>query len=268
MKCAYYKLLFFLWSSFIINCGGGGGGGDVPLPVTGRVGETVTLTPRLTLTHPIDRVTWIFHFNGKIIILAEFRDQNFIRVNNNYFPNRLEGSNSGTALLIRELRMEDSGIFTARFLVNGERREISYILTIFDPVPTPDIKMEMEQISPDWCNFTLHCSAPTNPSALSYSWMYRHKGRYQPYPNGTTIRVSLQPESWDGEYLCLVQNPADQKNVSIAPREFCPHTRLTKATTDKSCGMKLYMYLPILTALSVSVAALIIVTRTKGEEQN
>uniref|UniRef100_A0A6I8Q424 Ig-like domain-containing protein n=1 Tax=Xenopus tropicalis TaxID=8364 RepID=A0A6I8Q424_XENTR len=127
--------------------------------------------------------------------------------------------------------MEDSGIFTARFLVNGERREISYILTIFDPVPTPDIKMEMEQISPDWCNFTLHCSAPTNPSALSYSWMYRHKGRYQPYPNGTTIRVSLQPESWDGEYLCLVQNPADQKNVSIAPREFCPHTRLTKATT-------------------------------------
>ncbi|OCT69179.1 hypothetical protein XELAEV_18040489mg, partial [Xenopus laevis] len=106
-------------------------GGDIPLQVTGRVGETVTLTPRLSLTHPNDRVTWTFRNNGKRIILAEFREQKFIRVNRNYFLNRLEGSNSGTSLQIRELRMEDSGVFTALILVNGEMREISYNLTVY-----------------------------------------------------------------------------------------------------------------------------------------
>ncbi|OCT69183.1 hypothetical protein XELAEV_18040493mg [Xenopus laevis] len=239
-------------------------GGDIPLQVTGRVGETVTLTPRLSLTHPIKEVTWVFYVNGKQIVLATFREQKFIiRVNNN-FLNRLEGSNSGTSLQIRELRMEDSGVFTAQIHVNGEMSDISYNLTVYEPVPSPEIKMEKVWITSDWCNFTLHCSAPTKSSALSYSWMYRHKERYQPYTNGTTIHVSLQPESWDEEYLCFIHNPADQKNGSITARQFCNDTSLTEGTADKSCRIKLYIYLPILTALSLSLAALIIVTRTKS----
>ncbi|XP_031747247.1 SLAM family member 6 isoform X2 [Xenopus tropicalis] len=124
--------LFILVLTLYLGTRGGGGGGDedLPLPVTGRVGETVTLPCTLNLTDPIDRVTWMFHVNGKKILLAEFRDQKFIRENKNYFPNRLEGSNTGTALLIRKLRMEDSGIFTARFLVNGEEAEITYNVTV------------------------------------------------------------------------------------------------------------------------------------------
>ncbi|XP_041429467.1 SLAM family member 5-like [Xenopus laevis] len=128
--------------------------------------------------------------------------------------------------------------------------------------------MEKVWITPDWCNFTLHCSAPTKSSALSYSWMYRHKERYQPYTTGTTIHVSLQPESWDGEYLCFIHNPADHKNVSITAQQVCNETSLTEGTADKSCRMKLYIYLPILTALSLSLAALIIVIRTKKQEHH
>ncbi|KAE8588237.1 hypothetical protein XENTR_v10022423 [Xenopus tropicalis] len=193
----------------------GGGGGDVPLPVTGRVGETVTLTPRLTLTDPIDRVTWMFHVNGKRILLAEFRDQKFIRENGNYFPNRLEGSNSGTALLIRELRMEDSGIFTALFLVNGEMRDISYNVTVWEPlpIPTPVIEKTLDGNSTDLCH--LHCSVPSNSPTLSYSWTYRDTGTDRLYANGSTITVSLKDKALGAEFTCWVQNPAHRNSTSF-----------------------------------------------------
>uniref|UniRef100_A0A6I8RN90 Ig-like domain-containing protein n=1 Tax=Xenopus tropicalis TaxID=8364 RepID=A0A6I8RN90_XENTR len=190
----------------------GGGGGDVPLPVTGRVGETVTLPCPLNLTDPIDRVTWMFHVNGKRILLAEFRDQKFIRENGNYFPNRLEGSNSGTALLIRELRMEDSGIFTALFLVNGEMRDISYNVTVWESIPTPVIEKTLDGNSPDLCR--LHCSVPSNSTTLSYSWTYRDTGTDRLYANGSTITVSLKDKALGAEFTCWVQNPAHRNSTS------------------------------------------------------
>ncbi|KAE8588256.1 hypothetical protein XENTR_v10022429 [Xenopus tropicalis] len=209
-------LLFILWTSFLTPCAaaaGGGGGGDVSLPVTGRVGETVTLLCPLNLTDHIYRVTWIFHDNGKIIILAEFRDQKFIRVNGNYFPNRLEGSNTGTALLIRELRMEDSGNFIAQYHVNGEEENISFILIVEKPIPVPVIEKTLDGNSSDLCH--LHCSVPSNSPTLSYSWTYRDTGTDRLYANGSTITVSLKDKALGAEFTCWVQNPAHRNSTSV-----------------------------------------------------
>eukprot|EP00079_Xenopus_tropicalis_P029494 XP_012824915.1 PREDICTED: T-lymphocyte surface antigen Ly-9-like isoform X1 [Xenopus tropicalis] len=177
-----------------------------PIRVYGLITQSVSLAPTEHLARPVEEVSWHYISNGTRHRLADYRNQR-LSIRHSQFSQRLDADNSGTRLWIRELRSEDTGSYTEAITLNGTTQtvDLSFTLTVYEPVPTPDIKMEMEQISPDWCNFTLHCSAPTNPSALSYSWMYRHKGRYQPYPNGTTIRVSLQPESWDGEYLCLVQ---------------------------------------------------------------
>ncbi|OCT69186.1 CD48 antigen [Xenopus laevis] len=200
--------LFVVSTLFLVICAGG----DIPLQVTGRVGETVTLTPHLNLTHPIDTVTWGFNCNGKIIFLAEFREQKFIRVNKNYFLNRLEGSNSGTSLQIRELRMEDSGVFTA-LIVNGEIREISYNLTVYESLPTPVIEKTLDENSTDLCH--LHCSVPSNSTSVSYSWIYRDKDTDILYANGSTISVSLKDKTLGTQFLCLVQNPAHTNNVSV-----------------------------------------------------
>ncbi|OCT69172.1 hypothetical protein XELAEV_18040482mg, partial [Xenopus laevis] len=211
MTFSYWDFLFILWTSFFIPCAGG----DIPLQVTGRVGETVTLTPHLNLTRPIVRVTWIFNCNGKRIFLAEFREQKFIRENENYFINRLEGSNSGTSLQIRELRMEDSGVFTAHILVNGEMREISYNLTVYEPlpIPTPVIEKTLDENSTDLCH--LHCSVPSNSTSVSYSWIYRDKDTDILYANGSTISVSLKDKTLGTQFICLVQNPAHTNNVSV-----------------------------------------------------
>ncbi|XP_018086908.1 CD48 antigen [Xenopus laevis] len=220
-------------------------GGDIPLQVTGRVGETVTLTPRLNLTHPIDTVTWMYHINGKRTILAEFREQKFIRVNKNYFINRLEGSNSGTSLQIRELRMEDSGVFTAQINVNEEIRDISYNLTVYEslPLPTPVINKTLDENSTDLCH--LHCSVPSNSTSVSYSWIYRDKDTDILYANGSTISVSLKDKTLGTQFICLVQNPAHTNNVSVLLYP-CDETQ-TKA------NQRYYFALLIITILGILI---------------
>ncbi|XP_018097868.1 SLAM family member 5 [Xenopus laevis] len=215
-----------------------------PIQVYGLITQSVSLSPTKHLAHPVEEVLWHYISNGTRHRLADFRNQQ-LSIRHSQFSHRLEADNNGTRLWIRELRSEDTGSYIAFITLQGTTQtiDLTFNLTVYEPVPSPDIKMEMEQNTSDWCNFTLLCSGPTNPSALSYSWMYRHKEQYQPYTNGTTIRVSLQPESWDGEYLCFIHNPADHKNVSITPREFCPDIRRTKVIND---SRKHYILLIIL----------------------
>ncbi|XP_041429911.1 uncharacterized protein LOC121397341 [Xenopus laevis] len=189
------------------------GRGDIIVQVTGRLGETVTLPTSLNLATSIERITWIFHDKGKKIHLAEFRHHKFIRGNKNYFNNRLEKTNHGTALQIRELRMEDSGIFTAHIHINGKKNDISYILAVFEPIPTPVIDVTSDDISIHVRH--LHCSVPSNSTKLSYSWIYRDNGTDVLYANGSTTSVSLKNMTSGAEFICLVQNPAYMSNVSV-----------------------------------------------------
>ncbi|NP_001088903.1 uncharacterized protein LOC496253 [Xenopus laevis] len=202
-----------------------------PIQVSGLITQSVSLAPTEHLAHPVEEVSWYYTINGTRYRLADFRNQQLI-IRHSQFSQRLEVDNSGTRLWIRELRSEDTGSYTAFIVLQGTGQtvDLSFTLTVYEPVPNPDTKVEMEQKTTDWCNFTLHCSAPTKSSALSYSWMYRHKERYQPYTNGTTIHVSLQPESWDEEYLCFIHNPADHKNVSITAQTVCNSTSFRKGT--------------------------------------
>ncbi|XP_075050052.1 SLAM family member 5-like [Mixophyes fleayi] len=201
---------------------------DPPLQVTGIIDQSVDLS--VDRTRPVYKVYWIFQTH----IMASFINLH-LDIINNQFDKRLEILDNGTTLRIRDLRMEDSGIYSVTITsTDKEEYKTSYNLTVYEPVPAPTIRIEGKNIISDWCNMSLHCSVPTNTSVLSYTWKYRHRDtEYQPYNTGTIIQMSLQNESWDMEFLCIVHNPADQKNVSVHVQDICPDLggrRLGKTT--------------------------------------
>ncbi|XP_075050035.1 SLAM family member 5-like [Mixophyes fleayi] len=198
-------------------------GRDAAVQVNGLLHQSVELFNYLHLPLPVTDVVWHLVTNGKKIKLATFGNNQLV-IANHQFTDRLEVSNNGTILRISDLRMEDTGGYAAQTtLTDLETRDTYYFLTVYEPVPTPDIRTEGKNVTGDWCNDTLHCYVPTNTSVLSYTWKYRDSGtEYKIYNNGNTIKMSLQPESWDMEFLCIVHNPADQKNVSVHVREKCP----------------------------------------------
>ncbi|CAH2326853.1 SLAM family member 5-like [Pelobates cultripes] len=213
---------------------------DVPVQVSGLVDQSVRLSQDLYLTHPVEDIVWTFQTNGKPLRILFFSNYNS-KIYESQFTNRLEPSNNTTELLIRDLRREDSGIFAATIiLTNRVKHQLSFNLTVYDPVPALEIKTEPEINSTDWCNFTLHCSIPTITSTLSVSWQCRHTDtEYCPfnhtvYNNGRTVRISLQPQSRNSQLLCLVQNPADKKNVSVYTQDICPDFGNRKKGSEKS----------------------------------
>ncbi|XP_031747675.1 uncharacterized protein LOC116406850 [Xenopus tropicalis] len=111
--------------------------------------------------------------------------------------------------------MEDSGIFTALIIFNGELRDISYNVTVWEPlpIPTPVIEKTLDGNSSDLCH--LHCSVPSNSPTLSYSWTYRDTGTDRLYANGSTITVSLKDKALGAEFTCWVQNPAHRNSTSV-----------------------------------------------------
>ncbi|KAG8449916.1 hypothetical protein GDO86_016550 [Hymenochirus boettgeri] len=210
------------------------GSQGVPVPVHGLLHQTVTLSHNLTMTSPVEEVAWHCIINGTRYRLADFRNQQLL-TRHNQFSNRLDVDNSGTRLRIRDLRMEDSGMYTESITYTGTSysTEHRFNLTVYEPVVVPVINVTLENKNTEWCNFTLHCSVHQTNLPLSYTW----KRRVSKDTNKRTLQVTLQskelgynewtlpialnPQEWDTEYQCVVHNPADQKNTSINAQQIC-----------------------------------------------
>ncbi|XP_077320433.1 SLAM family member 5-like [Lithobates pipiens] len=238
------------------------GGEDVPVILNGLINQSIPMSLSGGPSVPVQLVFWNFKTNP----LATYTN-NQLNVIDEKFKGRLEILDDGRVMKIGHLRLEDRGLYTGTItLTNNMNYNKVYNLTVYEPVPTPSIVAKERKNSNDWCNVTLRCSVPTNKSSSSYTWKYRHGGSdYRLYNNfGDTIQMSLQPESWDMEVLCIIHNQADQKNVSL--HKFCPDYSVNvKSTGGLTCWIQLYIYLPILTILSLSLPLLCLLNKRKPE---
>uniref|UniRef100_A0A803JY00 Ig-like domain-containing protein n=1 Tax=Xenopus tropicalis TaxID=8364 RepID=A0A803JY00_XENTR len=221
---------------------------EAPLQVNGLLNQSVSFQHHVQRVVPLKRVVWELEHLGDTFKLAEYKDFNLI-IQNSRFTNRLEASDGGTTLRIRDLRMEDSDVYKLLItLRNADIKTVYFNLTVYEPVPLPDIKTEGVINSETWCNFTLHCSVPSNVSSGSLSWLYRYKGAgYQHYTGRSTVEISLHNRADNMELLCLVQNPGDKKNQSVYVHDICHYPTLI--VTDNTRWIKQYVILPILVLL-------------------
>ncbi|XP_069837571.1 CD48 antigen-like isoform X2 [Dendropsophus ebraccatus] len=235
---------------------------DIPLPVHGIITQSVDLSLPVTPEGSGLEIYWTYQTS----ILAVYTN-NRLKIINDKFMKRLETPDNGATLRINNLRKEDGGIYTVTISdTDGKVYETSYNLTVYDPVPSPVIQTEVMEDTTDRCNVTLHCSVPSITSDLSYTWKYRQGGsEYHLYNNGSTIQISLRNDSRDTEYLCIVHNPADQKNVSYTVQHICPHL----VTSSQSKGGKRHHYdlLAILVLLVPLIALLFLIMKKRKSEK-
>ncbi|XP_073495623.1 SLAM family member 9-like isoform X2 [Phyllobates terribilis] len=181
------------------------------------------------------------------------------------FTNRLQISDDFYTLTIMDLTIEDGGIYIIDATdTNGETEDNSFNVTIYEPTPQPTITTHMEEITKERCNVTLNCSVPSQTSDLSYTWKSRHQNStYQLYSNGRTIQISAPPDHQDMELLCIVQSPADQKNVSISVTP-CTGTGKKIITPRSRNHIIIPILIIIIVILAITVAVIYIRTKHKG----
>ncbi|XP_014647209.1 PREDICTED: SLAM family member 9-like [Ceratotherium simum simum] len=136
-----------------------------------------------------------------------------------------------TSLRIENLTREDSGPYQARAIFTGgvESNQIFY-LTVYEPVPRPQILVQSQSITAGWCNVTLECRAVQVTEDLNVTWESKglpreleQRGPPGPAPNSWTLNVSLPLSQPNDSLTCVVSNSEDKKTVTLALAEVCAH---------------------------------------------
>ncbi|XP_040268168.1 uncharacterized protein LOC120982225 isoform X2 [Bufo bufo] len=163
--------------------------------------------------------TWKHDINGTRYKIAKFK--NDILFVNDF--KRYNLFNNGTVLGINTLNRNDSGLYIVDVTLNDDASNEEYIyMTVLDPIPPVQIQIKEQKRIGDRCNVTLHCYVLSNTTDVSYTWKYKQgNSEYQQYNNGSTTQISLSLDHQDTEFICIVDNQADQKNASVHLVKHC-----------------------------------------------
>ncbi|XP_037356687.1 CD48 antigen-like [Talpa occidentalis] len=140
---------------------------------------------------------------------------------------------SMASLRMENLTREDSGRYWARAQLTGGRGSAQgFQLTVYEPVPLPQILIESLSIAPGWCNVTLECRTPGDGENLSVTWESQgllggleRRTPSGPAPSSWTLAVKLPLSQPHANLTCVVSNPADQKTHTKALGDVCAPVR-------------------------------------------
>ncbi|OCT69214.1 uncharacterized protein LOC108699392 [Xenopus laevis] len=236
---------------------------EAPMKVAGLQNRLIELSQKQKILAPVESVTWYFESKGQKLQLGVSRNGKFM-VTNNEFSRRLSTRVYGTRLKIDNLRMKDSGIYTGHIeFADKESREMLFILTVYEPLPTPNIISTLMSTG-EGCNFTLKCQIPGDQSTLSYFWKHRHLSSfYQHYKNGSTINVALRSSLIEHKFQCNIKNPAEIKVASVSSKDICSKRPFKTKLSDYVWTKYVKILLPIF-GLSVLILAVLQRKKIKG----
>ncbi|XP_037355760.1 T-lymphocyte surface antigen Ly-9-like isoform X2 [Talpa occidentalis] len=212
--------------------GSGVKGSEANNPVKGTQGGAVWFHMNTNPGAELEKILWGFFPQSAYVIMLEVHrgaedaptwcnlwDKYGQRV---HVPNM-------TSLRIENLTSEDSGRYWAQAMLpgGGEMSQL-FQLTVYEPVPLPQIVTESLSLTPDWCNVTLECRIMRDGENLSVTWESQGllgglERRPPPGPaRSSWILAVSQPLSQPHASLtCVVSNPVDQKTVTKALGEVC-----------------------------------------------
>ncbi|XP_074836867.1 SLAM family member 9-like [Carettochelys insculpta] len=196
--------------------------------LNGTLRGSVLLSVELSPGKKVKAIEWSFSAGaGEKIQLAEFNKGKFERPNpEDRFKRRLEMYNE-TSLRIKTLQLSDSGVYEARIkIAPATVVDQAFLLTVYEPVASPQIQSQLLMSSQEGCNVTLQCLGSERGN-VSIFWGIGNPlrtldpGRHQLSPDGRTLQLSLQPSSMNATYTCTLSNPVEQRTVSFNLQSVC-----------------------------------------------
>ncbi|KAL8184871.1 UNVERIFIED_CONTAM: hypothetical protein K2H54_031193 [Gekko kuhli] len=134
-----------------------------------------------------------------------------------------------TTLQIRALEKDDSGMLMVCILfATREIQEQAFRLSVFEPVPGPQLHHQLVSRTAEGCNLTLQCLA-SEKGGFNVSWkrgdqlgaLEEHSDWYRLSAEGMELHLSSRPDSSVSTDTCLLSNPADQKSASLDLLRIC-----------------------------------------------
>ncbi|NXO73188.1 SLAF7 protein, partial [Phainopepla nitens] len=177
----------------------------------GAVGGSVTFRTQNT-----DRSAALWTFGNEAIVTVIFGNLPQPVFFQEKFQTRFAISESGRALSITPLRMEDAGTYSV--IINGLKS--TFILHVYEELAEPRVSCEAQNCSGGSCSFSLRCSAPgAGLGNVSYVWSAGHR----PWGEGPELLWGNESSrDAPGPLTCMARNPVSSRNVTVTePAELC-----------------------------------------------
>ncbi|XP_013151159.1 SLAM family member 7-like isoform X1 [Falco peregrinus] len=222
--------------------------------VIGTVGKSVTFH-----LQSLDgkAVAWSFH-NDVIVTVEIGNPPKPTFFDDNYKP-RLAFPMTGSALTISQLRMDDSGAYTAK----TSKAKTTFTLHVYRELVEPAVTCLEKNCSASGCYYTLRCTV-WDSSNVSYAWD-TGDGLWR---KGSTVVVE---EPSLGEELlpltCMARNPVSSHNTTvISPAAICTestaHPPSTGTYSSRQAGILAAAVMGALVLLAVVI--FVIHCKSKG----
>ncbi|KAM4880641.1 SLAM family member 5-like isoform 2-T2 [Sylvia borin] len=128
-------------------------------------------------------------------------------------------SESGRALIITQLRVEDAGNYSVTI---GWRKIATFTLQVYRELPEPTVTCEAQNCLDSICLISLLCSVPGDGFGdISYTW----RGWGQQWGEKPEVLAVVDKSSWDNlePLRCTAQNAVSSRSVTVTnPERLCP----------------------------------------------
>ncbi|XP_036611473.1 V-set and immunoglobulin domain-containing protein 10-like [Trichosurus vulpecula] len=193
------------------------------------VGGDILLPLNVSLGAEIQEIEW--RFNSENLQLLSFGpgSHSFLWHSPlDRYKKRL-GALHDASLIIRNVTLKDSGLYEARVIfISGMFMVHSFALSVYEPIPFPQIHIQSQCLTPLWCNITLDCQVSGPGKAITVIWRswnllsgLKQSEMSEESPNSRTLSLSLPMGLSNSSLTCLASNPVDQRNITIDLKDIC-----------------------------------------------
>ncbi|XP_045640355.1 SLAM family member 9-like [Ursus americanus] len=213
----------------------------IPVSLKGMRGTSVSFhvirKPELPPEGELEKISWgIVYGSNYRVMLNVLPGRNVPEWLNfqDKFKTRVHMSNI-TTLLVDNLTLEDSGLYRAReSYTRGRQYDQDFHLTVYEPVPLPQIRAMVPSLTPGSCNVTVECDTTRTRENLTVSWESQGLPREleqrpapRPAPNPWTLALTLPLSQPSASLTCVVRNQVDQKTATWYLGDVCGHGQTT-----------------------------------------
>ncbi|XP_032174006.1 SLAM family member 9-like isoform X4 [Mustela erminea] len=206
-----------------------------PLILKGTQGASVLFlvirNPELPPEFELEKMSWgVVSRSNYIVMLHVFPGRDVPEWVNfqDKFERRVYVLNIMT-LRIDNLTLEDSGLYRVRAsYTRGRQYDQDFHLTVYEPVPLPQIQAMDLSLTPGWCNITMECNTTGTREDLTVSWdseglprELEQRPAPGPAPNPWTLAVNLPLSQPSPSLTCVVSNQADQRTATLDLGDIC-----------------------------------------------
>ncbi|XP_036721248.1 SLAM family member 5 isoform X2 [Balaenoptera musculus] len=212
--------------------------------VNGILGESVTFPLYIQQSQKVISISWNSKTSVAFVTPGNSGAAPTISITHQNYHERINVSGQNYNLELRNLRMEDSGIYKADINVKTSEMITTttrcYNLQVYRRLGKPKITQSLMTSVNSTCNVTLTCSVEKEEKNVTYSWSPLGE-------EGNVLRIFQTPDNQELTYTCTAWNPVSNNSDSISAQQLCAGSYLKTFSKNPDAASKktIYTYITV-----------------------